>query len=383
LNSDAPILEEGHAALSQQAYRAVREWASCAGVTRIAEATGLDRLRLPNYYAVRPSARNRCAIVSSGRGSTREAALLSALFECFERWAAEEYSGQVTSASMNGLQREVPHLKVACPIGLLGDQELLWALGFDLISKEPCLLPLKNVIFPFPHMNIGAGAEIASTTNGLAAATQPLEAICSGVLELIERDAVSRLDPRHLILIDRTTLPQSAQELTRRFDQNAVELGVVRCPSPTGFPVYYAIAGDEPLELGFFFCSGSAAATNATDAVVRSLMEVSQSRVACISGLRDDVAIRIRAFAQTSYADRRKELDSWFSKTDLQPFPSEGEFSFRSFRQMLDALVDRISHGFVDPVLACAELRRAPGLAAFRLYCPQMDEPLPPTPPQL
>jgi YcaO-like protein with predicted kinase domain len=348
----------------------------------VAEITGLDRLQLPNYYAVRPLARHRCAIVSGGRGLNREAALLSALFECFERWAAEEYPGKLVSASLNSLKQECPGLKLAYPSDMPGDQALLWAFGFDLISGQSCLLPLKKVIFPFLPIEIGRDIEqITSTTNGLGAAAEPLEAICSGVLELIERDAVARLDPNNLALLDHATFPQPARELSRRFETNAVELAVVRCRAMTLVPVYYAIARDEPMGLAFFFCSGSAARANATDALLRSLTELSQSRAAYISTLRDDVGIRISAFDQVPYSDRRSDLDSWFSKSNVESFTSEGEFVSGSFREMLDVLIDRIAEAYSEPLLACAQLRSFPGLFAFRLYCPQMSELLAPTQP--
>lgn len=360
-----------------------REWAASSGVTRLAEYTGLDRLQLPNFYAVRPSARHRSAIVSAGKGLNREAALLSSLFECFERWAAEEYPGVTICTSLNSLREESPGLKVACSFNTPSSSQINWALGFDLISKQPCLSPVNNVVFPPKHQPVGAVEEMTGTTNGLCAGAEPSEAICSGLLELIERDAVARLDTDHLSLLNHETFPQPVKELIRRFETNTIDLAVVRCPTPTKVPVYYALADDEPVGLASFFCSGSAAATSNTDALLRTLTEVSQSRVAYISTLRDDLGIRMRAFDSVSYRTRRCGLAPWFSTLKLESFAPEGEFVSQSFLERMNELLRRITVAFPEPVVSCTPLRGFPGLFAFRLYCPQMIEPHVPTPPQL
>jgi YcaO-like protein with predicted kinase domain len=384
LHSITPILENGHALSHQQAYLLAKNWAARSGVKRVAECTGLDRLQVPNFYAVRPSARHRSAIVSSGRGLSREAALLSSLFECFERWAAEEYPGPIICGSVNSLQWECPGLKVAYSLDTPPDRQINWAAGFDLISKKPCLSPLNSVVFPPQQMSAdGSIQEMTGTTNGLCAGVEPLEAICSGVLELIERDAVARLDLDHLALVDHETLPEPVLELVRRFDANAIELAIVRCRSRAKVPVYYALAADEHAGLASFFCSGSAAAAGAADALLQTLTEVSQSRAASISSLRDDVGIRMRAFDPISYGARRSGLAPWFSKLNLESFAPDGEFLSESFLGRLDELLRRIEAGYPEPVVSCTSLRSFSGLFAFRLYCPQMIEPRVPTSPQL
>jgi YcaO-like protein with predicted kinase domain len=377
LNADEPIGHSGHALPQQQAYSIVRNWAFCSGVARLAETTGLDRLCLPNYYAVRPAARHRSAIVSGGKGLTQGAAVLSALYECFERWAAEEYPGEVIHASLKRLKKEFAGVKLAFPSDLEESIELSWAFGFDLISQQPCLLPLRKVIFPdLPGAIDVRRSQMTNNTNGLGAAGSPLEAICIGVLELIERDAVARIDANEPTLIDTATIPDQLSDLIRIFEEKAIELSIVRCLSPTQVPVYYALSADEYLGLPFLFCSGSSANPNAAEALLGTLTEVSQSRAAYISTLRDDVGIRMSAFDGFSYAARRFALKHWFSKSNLSPFAIDGEFRPRSFGEMLSKLIERIARAWPSPILACAKLRTFPGLFAFRLYCPQMYEPL-------
>src|SRR5215813_60929 len=60
------------------------------GATRLGATTLLDRLGLPTYYCIRPSARHPQAIYSSGKGLTDYQARISSVFESYDRWAAEE-----------------------------------------------------------------------------------------------------------------------------------------------------------------------------------------------------------------------------------------------------------------------------------------------------
>ena len=62
---------------------------SVAGVTRIADITGLDRVGIPVFSAIRPSASQGAVSVHSGKGTTAVEAKVSAMMESFERYSAE------------------------------------------------------------------------------------------------------------------------------------------------------------------------------------------------------------------------------------------------------------------------------------------------------
>ncbi len=59
------------------------------GVTRIADITNLDRLGIPIFSAIRPSAAPGAISIYSGKGSTEQRARISAIMESFERCLAE------------------------------------------------------------------------------------------------------------------------------------------------------------------------------------------------------------------------------------------------------------------------------------------------------
>ena len=57
------------------------------GITRLADVTGLDRIGVPVFQAIRPLSRS--VSVSQGKGLSPDAARASALMEAVETWHAE------------------------------------------------------------------------------------------------------------------------------------------------------------------------------------------------------------------------------------------------------------------------------------------------------
>ena len=60
-----------------------------AGITRIADITDLDRIGLPIYTAIRPTAEDGAIRIYGGKGITKDHAKASAMMEGFERYSAE------------------------------------------------------------------------------------------------------------------------------------------------------------------------------------------------------------------------------------------------------------------------------------------------------
>ena len=60
------------------------------GVTRIADITDLDRIGLPVYTAIRPTAEDGAISIYGGKGISKDHAKASAIMEAFERYSAEK-----------------------------------------------------------------------------------------------------------------------------------------------------------------------------------------------------------------------------------------------------------------------------------------------------
>ena len=60
-----------------------------AGITRLTDITDLDRVKIPVFSAIRPTAQSGSVSVYAGKGATKEQAKASAMMEGFERYSAE------------------------------------------------------------------------------------------------------------------------------------------------------------------------------------------------------------------------------------------------------------------------------------------------------
>src|SRR4051794_8815571 len=78
-----------------------RAAARACGVTRLADITGLDRIGVPVFHAVRPL--SRALAVSQGKGFTSVAAQIGALMESVESAYAERFDRVDCVAPWSGL----------------------------------------------------------------------------------------------------------------------------------------------------------------------------------------------------------------------------------------------------------------------------------------
>ena len=67
-----------------------------AGITRIADITDLDRIGLPVFTAIRPTAEDGAISIYGGKGITKDHAKASAMMEGFERYSAEKQDDDET-----------------------------------------------------------------------------------------------------------------------------------------------------------------------------------------------------------------------------------------------------------------------------------------------
>ena len=79
-----------------------------AGITRIADITDLDRIGLPIYTAIRPTAEEGGVSIYGGKGITKDHAKASAMMEGFERYSAERQdSDESTISSLNDIDNNI------------------------------------------------------------------------------------------------------------------------------------------------------------------------------------------------------------------------------------------------------------------------------------
>src|SRR5271169_3667754 len=86
-----------------ETLRRIRPLARRAGVTRLADITGLDRVGIPTFSAVVPKSRDLLSVYN-GKGTTPADAACGALMEAIERHSAIEFHPAVIHGSIRSLK---------------------------------------------------------------------------------------------------------------------------------------------------------------------------------------------------------------------------------------------------------------------------------------
>jgi ribosomal protein S12 methylthiotransferase accessory factor len=288
------------------------------GVTKVAEVTDLDRVGIPNFMTVRPHDAADGISYYNGKGTTRADAHAGALMEAIERHAGESYDGPMVPSSTYNLRGDYPFvdpLEVHAPLVADYSEDLLleWAPGFDLLNRQSVLVPLNCVVAPYQPV---AGEQLFFTsTNGLASGNTRLEALCHGLCEVVERDAMAVALARSAIRpvvrsilaemgfsgeaavdsgvpdISLKGLPRKAASLVRKLQQAGLGIRLRNLTSGTGIPTISCTLVDPqapPTALNAH--SGCGTHPDARIALTRALTEAAQTRVTFIQGGREDLA---------------------------------------------------------------------------------------------
>ena len=161
------------------------------GITRLARQTGLDRIGIPCYAAIRPQ--SATLATHQGKGVDDISAQLSAVMEAAEYAIAEAPETPQKTLSMAEARAgsfellEVTHL---LPRGAAIDETkpIRWVEGFDLATGAPVLVPYDAVVLGTPPRDL---VGLSQSTNGIAAGTRLSGALLHGLCEVIERDGVA------------------------------------------------------------------------------------------------------------------------------------------------------------------------------------------------
>jgi ribosomal protein S12 methylthiotransferase accessory factor len=272
-----------------------------AGVTRLANITGLDYIGVPTTLAIRPAARSM--VGSAGKGFTFEAALVSAAMEAFELHYAENIATP-PDLYMSYRRMTEQHEIIALnqmPFGRSAvfstEMPYHWILGWDILHDVEVAVPLAAVRMSRGGLAPHEAGVFHLTSNGLASGNGLLEALNAALFEVIERDAVSchwyawRVQPeRRLPLVSRAsllTLPLVAH-LMDHLERADVELAVLDCRVDTDVPVYMAWIWNKDLR-GAGANIGYGAHFDTEVAVVRAVTEAIQGRAVMIAGSRDNI----------------------------------------------------------------------------------------------
>ena len=351
-------------------------------ITRVANLTPLDLPGVPVWSAITPLARD--LTTHMGKGTSHQAARVSALMEAVERCSSETITIGSQTASWSELNAAgQPTLDPRCcdlpeDTRFSEDAVLEWIPAEDLGGGGWMNIPIDLAISP-PKQGVLRRMD----TNGLASGNSLLEATVHALTEVIERDAMGQHlfadlyctpedRPPHRCRIDPRTWPGPSARMAETLRSSGLDVLVDWLPTDIAVPTFRALVVDpvfpyrgETTMSGFV---GYGAAPDPDLALQRAITEAIQSRLAVIQGARD--TFNRYPCAPSGY--------SWEYQTMPQPlYPFEMIQGFRSLslEDDLDWLRHRLqSAGFarilrIDltrPDIQIPVVRlRVPGLSNF------------------
>lgn len=272
-----------------------------AGVTRVAEITGLDRTGLHVYQATRPDAEIACDTftVFSGRGGNSQQSRVGAIAEAIERHCGERrhYPPErlVRGAARDLRDRrdvvDLDRFNLPGDVGYTGREQMEWVPATSLTSGLEQLVPACTVFYPYEPPT-GCVAPLRYFTTGFGASAMLDEAIIHGLNEVAERDAaaLNRII-RNCPAVDLESIDDEAVCAELKHLTEAGLNVVVRWITATdvGIPTFNVLCEDPQERNTLYISGGYGCHPDKSVALTRAIQECAASRVGTISGAREDL----------------------------------------------------------------------------------------------
>ncbi|MDG5818135.1 YcaO-like family protein [Natronococcus sp. A-GB7] len=288
------------------------------------------------------------------------AALMKAVGEGLERYCAGVYRhSDFVHASEADLERAVSPTDLVRPDDAPEydpDEEHRWVEGETLETGERTHLPAAAVQFPQPGERL-----VPAITTGLGLGSSTVDALLSGLTEVLERDATmlawySTFDPLGLAVES-----ESFAALERRARSEGLEVTPMLVTQDVDVPVV-AVAvhrgsgdGEWPA-----FAAGSAAGLDVTEAATAALAEALQNWME-LRGLGPDEAAEASA-AIGEYASFPEPARAFVDVDRTVPAASVGPDPVPTGREALEELVARTADAGLAPHAARLTTRDVEGL---------------------
>lgn len=355
------------------------------GVTRIANITDLDRVGIPVFSAIRPSAAAGAISIYSGKGVNDTNARISAIMESFERCLAEqpEISINLTGVPIEAtrivdtyesLSESYPSLypdALLLPQPLAEFSKIEWVMGYDIMNDIEVFVPANAVFHPYESRN---GIKLfRSNTNGLASGNTIEEAVLHGLLEVIERDALSiaeyARDPgTEIMLSERDGLNY---KLKLKIEEAGIKVKLWLLGSDVDIPTVVAALDDTVLKDPALLVMGAGSHLSPEIAVTRALTEAAQSRVVQIHGAREDTD-REQVVRTFGYDHMKKLNRYWYEDIDTVTMDELRDDSCDTPAANISTVLDRLE-GVAEGAII-VDLSRAVKVPVIRAIIPMFEQ---------
>ena len=343
------------------------------GITRVADITNLDRIGIPVFSCIRPTADDGAITVYNGKGATVEESRISGIMEGIERYSSEIHDRKIRLDTYEMLVGNAPAINpqdLILPAETEPGHVLPWIEGWDIANDAPILVPAQAVFHPLPR---NFRQIFRTSTNGLASGNTREEAIFHALCEVIERDAWS------LVEATRDTGPAVTgiddpmlAEMQKKFTDAKVDVIIRDITSDIGIPTIAAVADDVLLKDPSLLTIGIGTHTNARIAVMRALTEVAQSRLTQIHGAREDT-ITADLRKKMGY-DRVKRINGyWFKDNGTVNYDELHSYDSDDFARDIQFAIDALKKQGLDRVIVVDLTREEIGVPVVRVIVPGLE----------
>lgn len=354
-----------------------------AGITRIADITDLDRIGLPVFTAIRPTAEDGAISIYGGKGITKDHAKASAMMEGFERYSAEKQEDDETiistvdeiSTKGEYIDPKTLNLPQKYEKEDISQIPLEWNLATDIISNKDYYVPSNAVFHPYTHDN-NIQSFFKSNTNGLASGNILEEAILHGMFEVIERDAWSIFELTHKnysqINLD-TIESELINNTIEKFESNGIKIKLMDFTADIKVPTIAASADDTVTKDAGLLTLGMGTHLDPEIAVLRALTEVAQSRATQINGAREDT---VRAdFAREAGYERMKRINKYYFRQEEEQvdFRDIENKSTTSINEDIEIVKDELIANDIKHILYTDLTRPELDISVVRVIIPEME----------
>jgi ribosomal protein S12 methylthiotransferase accessory factor YcaO len=369
------------------------------GISRLADTTGMDTPGVPTASSTKPATTD-VIWVYSGKGRSQSQARVTAIMECLERsgalwpaearWVTETPTVLRRSHEVWGPDRFTYRRRDS--VG--ADDPQVWVEATKLTGDRGRVMVPADVCFNGRRpTGLAASPFLLSTSNGLAAAFRLEDALAHGLAEVIERDVISCAEVRasHLgfrflsaiaerfglasstlgryednvdlaITVERDSLPDTALEIVRRYEEAGLDLVLKMLPNDFDLPACGVAAVQEADFTRHLGCAGYAVRSSNTAAAEAALLELAQTRATDLQGARED-----RHEPEKQRLDHVPERH-WLATPGTQPIA----YQERNVEPGLDNLVNRCAGAGLSDV-AYVEFPGWPGISVVRVVVPDSE----------
>lgn len=347
------------------------------GITRLGRQTDLDDIGIPVWCAFAPNA--KAIVIAQGKGMDDDAAKTSAAMEAIERSVATNpacelrvTSKQALGASGN-LSNTLDSLLSPYANAVTPNEDIVWGRARNVLTGNDIWVPFDAI-----HLDrTVTSPRYWQSSDGLASGNTRDEALLHGLLERVERDALTlwQVTPaakRYKSAIDTKKIAQPAlRDALDKIARAGLDIMLFDITTDLEIPCIVALLGPRNRTTARYvdITLGAGASTSPATAAMRAITEAVQSRMTFIGGARDDLLPNI--FSQRADPATLTAMDMPASRR-LSDLPI---LCATSAEQSLQLVLKQLSNRGISDIFAVDLAPDWLPASVVKVFAPQLENP--------